>query len=55
MNPENRWIKKADLIPWNEIEDYYANLFLSNTGMHAKPLRITLGSLIIQKQYMHSD
>lgn len=55
MNPENRWIKKADLIPWNEIEDRYANLFPSRTGMPAKPLRVALGSLIIQKQYSYSD
>ena len=55
MNPENRWIKKADLIPWDEIEDRYAGLFPSHTGMPAKPLRIALGSLIIQKQYMYSD
>ena len=55
MNPENRWVKKAELIPWEEIEDRYANLFPSHTGMPAKPLRVALGSLIIQKQYSYSD
>ena len=50
MNPENRWVKKAELIPWEEIEDRYANLFPSDTGMPAKPLRMALGSLLIQKQ-----
>ena len=55
MNPENRWIKKAELIPWAEIEERYANLFPSKTGMPAKPLRTALGSLIIQKQYGYSD
>ncbi len=55
MNPENRWVKKADLIPWDEIEDRYADLFPSHTGMPAKPLRVALGSLIIQKQYGYSD
>ena len=49
MNPENRWIRKAELIPWEEIEDRYANLFPSHTGMPAKPLRMALGSLMIQK------
>ena len=29
MNPENRWVKKAETIPWNEIEDRYAKLFPS--------------------------
>ena len=55
MNPENRWIKKAEMIPWMEIEEKYASLFPSQTGMPAKPLQVALGSLIIQKQYDYSD
>ncbi len=55
MNPENRWVKKADIIPWDEIECRYADLFPGNTGKPAKPLRMALGSLIIQKQYGYSD
>jgi len=55
MNPENRWVKKAATIPWFAIEDRYAELFPSKTGMPAKPLRTALGSLIIQKQYDYPD
>ena len=55
MNPENRWVKKAELIPWDDIEERYATLFPSRTGMPAKPLRTALGSLLIQKQYNYSD
>lgn len=55
MNPENRWVKKATTIPWFAIEDRYASLFPSKTGMPAKPLRTALGSLIIQKQYGYAD
>lgn len=55
MNPENRWVKKAATIPWNEIEEKYAALFPGKKGMPAKPLRTALGSLIIQKQYEYSD
>ena len=51
MNPENRWIKKAEMIPWDTIEKEYAKLFPSKTGMPAKPLRMALVSLLIQKQY----
>lgn len=50
LNPKNRWIKKAEIIPWDEIEVKYASLFKSKTGMHAKPLCMALGSLLIQKQ-----
>lgn len=55
MNPDNRWIKKSETIPWEEIEDRYAELFKSSTGMPAKPLRCALGSLLIQKQLGFSD
>ena len=55
MNPENRWVKKAAAIPWNEIEEKYAALFPGKKGMPAKPLRTALGSLLIQKQYGYSD
>lgn len=27
MNPENRWVKKAEKIPWEAIEEKYAALF----------------------------
>ena len=55
MNTENRWVKKAATIPWDAIEDKYANLFPSKTGMPAKPLHMALESLMIQKQYGYSD
>ena len=55
MNPENRWIKKAETIPWDAIEERYAKRFPSKTGMPEKPLRTALGSLLIQKQLGFSD
>ena len=55
MNPNNRWVKKAAMIPWETIETEYAKLFPSHTGMPAKPLRMALGSLLIQKQYRFPD
>ena len=55
MNPENRWVKKAATIPWWDIEERYAALFPSDTGMPAKPLQTAMGSLMIQKKYDYSD
>ncbi len=55
MNPNNRWVKKASMIPWDTIEAEYAKIFPSHTGMPAKPLRMALGSLLIQKQYHYPD
>lgn len=55
MNPKNRWIKKAQIIPWDEIEAQYACLFSSKNGQVAKSLRLALGALLIQIEYGYSD
>lgn len=55
MNPSNRWIKKAEIIPWDEIEKDYANLFKGKNGQVAKSLRLALGALLIQIEYGYSD
>jgi len=55
MDPENRWVKKAAMIPWDAIEEKYAELFPSDTGNPAKPVRMALGALLIQKQYGYAD
>jgi len=55
LNPNNRWVKKAATIPWDEIEVRYASLFKNKKGNVAKPLRLALGALIIQTEYRYSD
>lgn len=55
MNPNNRWIKMADSIPWDEYEKKYRRLFKSKTGNVAKPFRMALGALIIQQKFQYSD
>ena len=55
LNPENRWVKKSQTIPWDEIEERYAQMFLSETGNPAKPLQLALGALIIQTERGISD
>ena len=55
MSAENRWVKKAEMIPWQEIELRYARLFTNKKGNVAKPLRLALGACIIQSEYGFSD
>ncbi len=55
MNLENRWVKSVSTILWDTIEEKYAGLFPGKTGMPTKPLRIAMGSLMLQKQYGYSD
>ena len=44
LNPDNRWVKKAEMIPWDEIEQRYAKLFTNRKGNVAKSLRLALGA-----------
>jgi transposase, IS5 family len=46
---DNRWVIKAKMIPWDEIEGEYADLFPSNTGTVAKPARVAFGAMIIKE------
>ena len=55
LKEDNRWVKKAQTIPWSEIEQRYAALFTSRKGNVAKPLRLALGACIIQAEYGYSD
>ena len=55
LSKNNRWIKLGMIIPWEEIEKKYADLFPSGTGTVAKPLRMALGSLIIKEKCGFSD
>ncbi len=55
MSPDNRWVQLAARVPWEVFEEKYAALFPSGTGNVAKPLRLALGSLIIQNRFQYSD
>ena len=55
LKENNRWVKKAQTIPWPEIEKRYAALFTNRKGNVAKPLRLALGACIIQAEYGFSD
>jgi len=48
LNPESKWVKIADLIPWDRIEEDYVKHFTSNEGQIAKPARLAFGALYIQ-------
>ena len=55
LNPRNRWVRLAKLIPWEEFEAEYAKLFPSHTGAPAKPFRMALGALLIKEMKHLSD
>ena len=59
INPENRWVKLAETIPWDEIEKIYAQSFpkgdKSSPGNDPIPARVAFGSLAIRKILHLSD
>ncbi len=55
LSSENRWVVMADLIPWSEFEDEYAENFSEKMGPVAKPFRMALGALIIKEKLGNSD
>lgn len=56
LDPANRWVRLADLIPWNELEELskYKNNF-RKSGKVAKSFRIAFGALLIQSKLNLTD
>jgi len=46
LSGDNRWVKLAELIPWEDLEDDYASQFCKSFGAPANPLRMAFGALI---------
>jgi len=55
LSAENRWVQLAKIIPWDEIEKEYVFMFPSDCVNVAKPVRMALGSLIIQARCGYTD
>ena len=57
LNPNNRWVELAQLIPWEEFEEKYAEHFAEQQlgGITAKPFRMALGALLIKEKLAVSD
>jgi hypothetical protein len=56
LNPENRWVKIAHMIPWDVMEKKYAACFkVKGNGRPAKPARQALASHLVKEKYSLSD
>jgi len=55
LDPNNRWVKIAELIPWQRYEERYATRFPSHTGNPAIRFRMAFGTLIIKQRTGFSD
>lgn len=55
LSADNRWVKLAELIPWELVETEYAEQFSASMGAPAKSFRVALGALIIKEKLGASD
>jgi IS5 family transposase len=55
LSGDIRWIKLAELIPWDELEDDYTAQFCKGFGAPAKLFRMALGALIIKARLGLTD
>ena len=55
LSGDNRWVKLAELVPWEQFESEYAEQFSEGQGAPAKPFQIALGALIIKEKLGTSD
>jgi IS5 family transposase len=54
LDHENRWVRLAALVPWDEVEGEYGSHF-GVSGHDAYPVRMALGSLIIRERLKLTD
>jgi len=55
LDPQNRWVKMANAIPWDIYEVKYAEQFSKKTGAPATRFRKAMGALLIKRKTGVSD
>ena len=48
LSPENRWVKLAELIPWDSLASVYAKSLSSTSGRESIDVRMVIGALIVK-------
>lgn len=49
LDPQNRWVRLALIIPWDKIEEIYLRTMSTETGRKAIPARIAFGAIYIKE------
>jgi hypothetical protein len=55
LNADNRWVRLSAMMPWEKIEESYAQNFQSEKGEVAKPGRLAFAALYIQNRLSITD
>ena len=55
LDPQNRWVRMANAIPWEVYEKLYAEQFTKKTGAPATRFRMVMGTMLIKRKTGSSD
>jgi len=55
LNPENRWVKWSEAIPWDELAIGYYKSMATSKGRPGKDARLVIGAVIIKHKLNLSD
>lgn len=55
LNPSNRWVKLAEVVPWGGLAAPYNAKMSASQGRPCKPARLVVGALIIKHRLNLSD
>ena len=55
LNSENRWVKLAEIMPWERIEEYYASKMCEDNGRDGISSRIAFGSIYAKEVMQVTD
>ncbi len=55
LKKDNRWVKTAEIMPWENIEEVYLRSMSQETGCGAFPARVAYGSIYVKQQEQLTD
>ncbi len=55
LDKENRWVKLASLIPWDELASVYSRKLQTNSGRKSVDIRTVIGALIVKHKLNLDD
>ena len=55
LDPNNRWVKLSQCIPWDELAESYYQGFSAERGRPLKDARLVIGAVIIKHKQKLSD
>lgn len=55
LDPNNRWVRLSDCIPWDNLAQSYHKTLSATSGRPCKDARIVIGAIIIKHKLSVSD